>query len=89
MRPYLDIQDVIDSNRNFKSMLIEWAQKNGHQIEFQIVTEEGDNHKKSFNSIVLLNCEQVGKGAGSSKKKAEQSAAENACKTLEVYKSLE
>ncbi len=89
IRPYLDIQIVIDNNRNFKSMLIEWAQKNGHRIEFQILTEDGDSHKKSFISIVLLNYEQVGKGAGPSKKKAEQHAAENACKTLEVYKNLE
>lgn len=89
IRPYLNIQDVIDSNRNFKSTLIEWAQKNGHHIEFQIVTEEGENHKKSFISIVLLNYEQVGKGAGPSKKKAEQSAAEKACKTLDLYKALE
>lgn len=89
IKRYLDIQQVIESNRNFKSTVIEWAQKNGHPIEFQIVKEEGDNHKKSFNSVVLVNCEIVGKGSGPSKKKAEQAAAEKACKSLELNKSLE
>jgi ribonuclease-3 len=89
IHPYLDIQDVIEENRNFKSALIEWAQKMGHQIEFKITDEEGERHNKSFVSIVLLNCEEVGKGIGSSKKKAEQKAAEKACVKLEVYKNLE
>lgn len=89
LKPYLDINDVIDSNRNFKSALIEWAQKNGEKIEFKIIQEEGDNHNKVFNSVVLVNYEAVGSGIGTSKKKAEQSAAEQACKTLEIEKNLE
>lgn len=89
IKPYINIDDLIEENRNFKSTLIEWAQKNNHQIEFKIVAEEGDNHKKTFNSVVLLNYEIVGKGAGFSKKRAEQAAAEKACQSLEVYKNLE
>lgn len=89
IKPYLNIQDVIDSNRNFKSTIIEWAQKNGHSIAFEIVKEEGDNHKKFFNSVVLLNNEPVGDGSGHSKKKAEQAAAEKVCRSLELNKSLE
>jgi ribonuclease III len=89
IRPYLDLQDVIDTNRNFKSALIEWAQKNNQHLSFEIVNEEGNHHNKSFVSIVLLNLEEVGRGIGSSKKKAEQKAAEKACIKLEVYKSLE
>ena len=89
IRPYLNIQDVIDSNRNFKSTLIEWAQKNGHSVEFKIVKEEGDHNKKFFNSVVLLNCEVIGQGEGHSKKKAEQAAAEKACKSQGINKNLE
>lgn len=89
IKPYFDIQEVIESNRNFKSTLIEWAQKNDKNIEFKIVKEAGEKHNKVFNSIVLVNYEEVGRGSGSSKKKAEQSAAEQACKTLDIEKNLE
>lgn len=89
MKSYFDIQQVIDENQNHKSALIEWAQKNNQPIEFEIENEEGENHKKVFNCAVLVNCNIVGRGTGTSKKKAEQAAAQNACKTLEVQKSLE
>jgi ribonuclease III len=89
IRPYLVLQDVIDTNRNFKSALIEWAQKNTKHLEFKILNHDEDIKSKSFKCEVFVNYESVGKGAGSSKKKAEQSAAEKACIALEINKYLE
>ena len=38
----------------------------------------GPDHCKTFESAVLLNGEEIGRGAGRSKKEAEQSAAKSA-----------
>ncbi len=84
--PHINLQDIIDNNRNFKSILIEWAQKEGKKIRFDILKEEGDKHNKAFTSAVILDEEQIESGVGQSKKKAEQSAAEKSCMTLDLLK---
>lgn len=77
--PHLDIKDIVENNRNFKSILIEWGQKNGQKVRFEIIHEEGLNHKKEFTSNVYLDEEVVSSGKGFSKKRAEQAAAEKIC----------
>ncbi len=73
---HLDIDSLIMSETDFKSRLIEWAQKEHHKIEF--VTTQDENSKANkpiFNSTVIIGGVQVGKGIGESKKEAEQRAA--------------
>ena len=82
--PLIDLQEMIDNNRNFKSILIEWSQKEGKSIRFDITNEEGSKHNKEFTSGVLIDDEVMGSGTGHSKKKAEQSAAEKACMHLNL-----
>lgn len=77
--PHLNIKDIVENNRNFKSILIEWCQKNDKKISFSIANEEGENHKKEFTANAFIDNEIVGTGKGYSKKKAEQSAAEKVC----------
>lgn len=77
--PHLNIKDIVENNRNFKSILIEWCQKNDKQVKFTIVNEEGENHKKEFTSQVYIDKEEISIGKGYSKKKAEQAAAEKVC----------
>lgn len=81
---HIDLKDVVENNRNFKSMLIEWSQKNNQPVRFDIMKEEGENHRKEFTATVFLNDETKATGTGSSKKKAEQAAAEKLCKELEL-----
>lgn len=82
--PYIDLKETIENNRNFKSMLIEWAQKNEQSINFKIIHEEGLNHNKEFTSQVVLGGKALTTGKGFSKKKAEQAAAEKTCIDLGI-----
>lgn len=82
--PHFDIDEIIQNNLNFKSILIEWAQKENKNIKFLIIKELGSTHNKEFTAEVLLDDQAVSRGTGSSKKKAEQSAAEKACEILKL-----
>lgn len=70
-------------SKDFKTEFQEEAQKRGEvNIFYKVVGESGPDHRKSFVVNVYLNGELMGEGEGSSKKKAEQSAAKNALSAL-------
>lgn len=73
---YLNIDDVLQSETDFKSRLIEWCQKSHYTIEFR--TEHDKGHSSShptFLSTVYIDGIAVGYGTGESKKEAEQHAS--------------
>ena len=76
--PHCDLDAIVEQNVNFKSQLIEWAQRNIKKVSFDIVDEKGASHYKEFVAEVKIDGEIVGSGTGLSKKKAEQAAAEKA-----------
>lgn len=78
---YFDLETVVQNNPNFKSILIEWAQKEGKKTQFSL-EEEGLHHNKEFTAFVLIEGEKIAEGKGYSKKKAEQTAAMKACDVL-------
>jgi ribonuclease-3 len=78
---YFDLETVVQNNPNFKSILIEWAQKEGKKVQFSL-EEEGLHHNKEFTAFVLIEGEKIAEGKGYSKKKAEQTAAMKACDVL-------
>ncbi|CAM3743635.1 ribonuclease III [Aquirufa aurantiipilula] len=80
---YFDLETVVQNNPNFKSILIEWAQKEGKKVLFTL-DEEGQHHNKEFTAIVLVDNLKVAEGKGYSKKKAEQTAAMKACEELDI-----
>ncbi len=64
------------SERNWKGLLNEWAQKNHiPQPVFTIVDRQGSDHAPIFKVHVTVNGDKVGEGTSSSKKEAEQIAA--------------
>lgn len=71
--------------RNFKAQLQDYSQKK-HQRPpaYRIVKEIGPDHSKTFQIVVTVGDVDVGEGVGSSKKEAEQIAAESALKKLGV-----
>lgn len=75
---HYDIESVVLNNVNFKSRLIEWAQRAGKEIRFEILSEKGNNHFREFIAQVMIADEPFATGTGFSKKKAEQAAAEKA-----------
>lgn len=70
-----------------KSALQEFLQKRGQQQpRYEVVDESGPDHMKQFTVAVLMGENLLAKGAGTSKKKAEQSAALEALRTLKAEK---
>ncbi len=69
--------------RNHKAELQDYSQKK-HQKppEYRVSKESGPDHSKMFHIVVLIDGNEVGEGTGSSKKVAEQNAAEDALKKL-------
>ena len=57
-------------------------QKKNQVLSYALVGESGPDHDKHFEVEVSLNGKVVGTGSGSSKKRAEQSAAASAVQTL-------
>ena len=63
-------------DENYKSQLLEYAQANKLAIPvYQIISEEGPHHDKTFIAEVIIGEKVLGEGMGKSKKEAEQNAA--------------
>ncbi|MBC8181940.1 ribonuclease III [candidate division KSB1 bacterium] len=74
-----------DRNKNFKSILLEYSQGNSLGApRYKVKREDGPDHEKLFTIEVLIKDEVLGTGKGNSKKKAEQIAANNALKKINI-----
>ena len=73
---HVDIDELMHTEINFKSKMIEWSQKEKKSVEF-LLAEEIDNGKNAKIYLVnlLLNGKLMGHGKDHSIKKAEQHAA--------------
>ena len=70
-------------NTDYKTALQELVQQKKNQvIAYRLVGESGPDHDKQFQVELTLNGEVVGVGTGSSKKRAEQAAAQAAIEKL-------
>lgn len=71
---------------DYKTILQEYSQRVYKIIPiYEVVNEIGPDHKKSFEIAVSIdNGRTIGKGTGKNKKQAEQLAAREACKVLEI-----
>ena len=83
IQTHLDIDELMTHEINFKSKIIEWAQKEKKTLDFLLVKEE-DKGKKGKVYTVELVVENMlyGRGQDFSIKKAEQRAARQACQKL-------
>ena len=80
---YVDLNQVQHTNKNYKSQLIEWSQKNKKEIDFETTEHlNASNHTPSFISIITIEKETIGKGEGNSKKEAQQKASQKAIENL-------
>jgi ribonuclease III len=81
---YVNLNEIEHIDKNFKSQLIEWCQKNKHEVRFDTTEEPGDNNKQpTFISTVDIDGKAIGKGIGSSKKEAQQNAARETLRLLD------
>jgi ribonuclease III len=84
IQPYFNLETVISNETNFKSKVIEWSQRQGKVVRFEIIELKKIRNQKEFTSQVFIDDQPAGKGFGASKKKAEQDAAQKACLELSI-----
>ena len=82
LNTYTDLEEVVNSNSNYKSRLIEWSQKNNRKIKFEILDRRGNRNRRQFSILLTVDEVEVSRGNGFSKKKAEQDAARRALEVL-------
>lgn len=77
-----DIQKILQTPiRNWKALLQDFCQKKFQKPPiYKVLEESGPDHSKIFKISVYINDHQLGHGEGSSKKEAQQAAAEDALK---------
>ena len=86
LKNYIDMEKLILTESDFKSRLFEWGQKHRLQIGFETidVSREKSKNTQHFSVQVTISNVPIAKGAGKSKKEAEQMAAQ---KTLAFISS--
>lgn len=77
---HIDIDEVALKEVDFKSKIIEWAQKEKREYSFQ--TDKNENHL--FVTELLIDSIAVARAENISKKRAEQMVAEQACEALKI-----
>lgn len=80
---HFDLKEVEQEDRDSKSRLLEWGQKQHKKVEF-IVAEEHGSRGKHYTAQVQVEGKPCGTGTGHSKKRAEQEAAREASQKLRI-----
>lgn len=79
IKHHINLNELSRTEVDFKSRVIEWGQKNKKEINFTCNQEVAEDTKDPvFVSHILIFDQIAGMGSGSSKKEAEQNAAQQA-----------
>lgn len=81
---HLDIHKLEKSDDNFKSILLEWGQKNNVSVDYRLLSKYKMDKRDRFKVAVIVNGESVSEADDYSKKSAEQSASKSALKILKI-----
>ena len=90
IKPYVDIERLEGKVISYKSLFIEWCQKNKKPFKFMVYDDTGADELKHFAVKLILEDKTVAKARATSKKKAEERAAKRAFYKLqnEIEKDL-
>ncbi|HUO72866.1 MAG TPA: putative dsRNA-binding protein [Solirubrobacteraceae bacterium] len=78
-----EIDDALEHPVDFKSALQERLARRGELVSYAVIDEQGPPHDRMFSISATIDGVEVGRGAGRSKKDAEQEAAQAALEAME------
>ena len=78
--PHIRNRDIFFCD--YKSKLKHLCDKNGVDMMYELIKEEGEPHNKTFSMAAVIDGKNYGTGTGGSKKEAEQNAAKLALDNL-------
>ncbi|WP_411894065.1 ribonuclease III [Winogradskyella sp. A2] len=76
--PYVDIETLEGKVISYKSLLIEWCQKEKNTFDYEVYEDTGKDELKHFSVKLSINNKVVSKARATSKKKAEEKASKRA-----------
>ncbi len=77
------VEEALEHPEDNKSALQELLARRGETVDYTVTDEVGPPHNRTFEVAATVNGDVVGRGAGRSKKDAEQAAARAALQELE------
>jgi ribonuclease III len=78
------IEYALTTHVDYKTELQEALARRGQSVSYTVLEVEGPPHDRKFTCAAVIEGEQLGTGAGESKKAAEQEAAKEALRALGV-----
>jgi ribonuclease-3 len=78
INPYVDIETLEGRVISYKSLLIEWCQKEKNTFDYNVYEDTGKDELKHFSVKLSINGKVVSKARATSKKKAEEKASKRA-----------
>ena len=78
INPYVDIEKLEGKVISYKSLLIEWCQKEKNTFNYNVYEDTGNDDLKHFSVKLSINDKVVAKARATSKKKAEEKASKRA-----------
>jgi len=76
--PYVDIETLEGKVISYKSLLIEWCQKEKKTFKYHVYEDTGNDEVRHFSVKLLINDKVIAKARATSKKKAEEKASKRA-----------
>jgi ribonuclease-3 len=76
------VEHALETTVDFKSALQELLAQRREQVTYEVTSESGPAHARTFEVAAVVGDERIGIGSGRSKKAAEQVAAERALERL-------
>lgn len=76
--PYVDIATLEGKVISYKSLLIEWCQKEKKTFDYKVYEDTGKDEVRHFSVKLSIDNKVVSKARGTSKKKAEEKASKRA-----------
>ena len=78
LRNYINVDELEATDDNYKSQLLEWCQKNGKRVSYELVTRYKLDRRDRFKVAVLVDNKRFGTADDFNKKAAEQTASKEA-----------
>jgi len=76
--PYVDVPKLEGKITSYKSLFIEWCQKQKKNFKYDVYDDTGNDTVKHFSVKLFLDGKIISKGRATSKKKAEETASKRA-----------
>jgi ribonuclease-3 len=90
LKYHLDVHELENTNNNYKSILLEYCQKNQKIVQYELLEQiRSKNNREKFKIAVLIDSELIAEAEDFNKKSTEQLASKNALISLGIITNID